>query len=295
MDIRILRYFLALAEEQTISGAAAKLHTTQPSLSRQLAELENEVGCQLFLRGSRRITLTEEGVFLRKRAQEIVALLEKTESDFASFGSLTEGDIWIGAGESDAMRYLGRAITRVRQEYPNLRFHVRSGNSADLAERLEQGLFDFCLIYEPFDRKLCNFQETGYLESWGLLLPRDHPLTQKEAITREDLFTVPLIYSEHFELQNDFRNWMGSDMSRLQVAVTYNLINTPAMLVESGVGCAFTFDKLVDTSGNRNLCYRPIVGLPQVKLFLVWKKYQVFTTAARTFLRVLLEEFSDTK
>ena len=290
MDIRVLRYFLALANTETVSGAAEFLHTTQPNLSRQLSELEKELGRQLFTRGSRKITLTEEGMFLRKRAQEIVDLLDKTEQDFSSFDEIVGGDVYIGGGESHTMRTIAKTIKRMQTEYPQIRYHLLSGYAYDIMEYLDKGLLDFGVLIEPVDLTKYDHIRLPLVNTWGLLMRKDHPLAAFPSVRPEQLESAPLLCSNQMLSENGLSGWLGYDCKKLNIVATFNLINTPSLLVEEGVGCAFSFEHLMNLSGDSNLCFRPLSPRLTANSHVVWKKYQIFSKPAKKFLEILQAE-----
>lgn len=289
MEVRVLRYFLAVARAETISGAAESVHVTQPTLSRQMMELEEELGKKLFIRGNRRITLTDEGVFLRKRAQEIVDLVDRTESDFSAPDNIISGDVYIGGGETDAMRLIARVVRRMQKDYPNIRYHLFSGNADDVTERLDKGLLDFGILIEPADIKKYDYMRLPATDTWGLLMRKDSPLAALPSIRAEHLWGLPLLCSRQSLTENELSGWLGSNAGRLEVITTYNLIYNAALMVEEGVGYALGLDKLVNTTGNSALCFRPLEPRMEAHLDIVWKKYQVFSKAAEKFLKVLQE------
>lgn len=290
MELRVLRYFLAVAREQSITAAAETLHITQPTLSKQLRELEEELGKKLFTRGNRKITLTEEGMFLRKRAQEIVELADKTEADFAAGVGSVSGDIFIGSGETGAVRYLGRTLYKMRSRYPGIRFHLFSGNGEDVSDRLDKGLIDFALFVGMTDLKKYDYLKLPYHHRWGLILRRDDPLAAHEAVTPEMLMNVPILCSRQALIQNELSGWLGRPFEELNPAGTYNLIYNAAIMVEEGLGCAVCIDKLLDTSGESAVCFRPFEPAIDAELFIAWKKYQFFSAAAGKFLEMLQQE-----
>ena len=290
MELRVLRYFLAVAREQSITAAAETLHITQPTLSKQLRELEEELGKKLFTRGNRKITLTEEGMFLRKRAQEIVELADKTEADFAAGVGSVSGDIFIGSGETGAVRYLGRTLYKMRSRYPGIRFHLFSGNGEDVSDRLDKGLIDFALFVGMTDLKKYDYLKLPYSHRWGLILRRDDPLAAHEAVTPEMLMNVPILCSRQALIQNELSGWLGRPFEELNPAGTYNLIYNAAIMVEEGLGCAVCIDKLLDTSGESAVCFRPFEPAIDAELFIAWKKYQFFSAAAGKFLEMLQQE-----
>ena len=258
MELRVLRYFLAVAREQSITAAAETLHITQPTLSKQLRELEEELGKKLFTRGNRKITLTEEGMFLRKRAQEIVELADKTEANFAAGVGSVSGNIFIGSGETGAVRYLGRTLYKMRSRYPGIRFHLFSGNGEDVSDRLDKGLIDFALFVGMTDLKKYDYLKLPYHHRWGLILRKDDPLAAHEAVTPEMLMNVPILCSRQALIQNELSGWLGRPFDELNLAGTYNLIYNAAIMVEEGLGCAVCIDKLLDTSGDSAVCFRRI-------------------------------------
>ncbi len=293
MELRVLRYFLAVAREQNITAAAESLHITQPTLSKQLMDLEEELGKKLFIRGNRKITLTEAGMFLRKRAQEMVDLADKTEAAFREEGMLAGGDVYIGGGETEAMRYVAKALGRLQESCPNIRFHLFSGNGEDVTERLDKGLIDFGLFVGAADLKKYDYLKLPYLDTWGLLVRKDHPLAERESIRPQDVAGVPLLCSRQALIQNELSGWLGYPLEKLTVVGTYNLIYNASIMVEEGIGCALCIDRLVNTTGDSDLCFRPFQPGISANLVVAWKKYQVFSKAAEKFLQALQKEISE--
>lgn len=293
MELRVLRYFLAVAREETISGAAESVHVTQPTLSRQMMDLEEELGKTLFLRGKRRITLTEEGMFLRKRAQEIVSLVEKTESEFSVAEKDISGDVWIGGGETDAMRLIARAVQGVQAAHPHIAYHLFSGNAEDVAERLDRGLVDFGILIEPANLTKYDFIKLPMTDTWGVLMRKDSPLAAKKTIRPDDLLGLPLLCSSQPLVKNEFSGWMGEAHDKLHIVTTYNLLYNASLLVEEGMGYALCLDKIIRTSGDSPLCFRPLEPRLEVGLDIVWKKHQIFSRAAAKFLEYLQKELEN--
>lgn len=291
MDIRVLRYFLAVTREESISGAAESLHMTQPTLSRQLMDLEEEIGKKLLIRGNRRITLTEEGLLLRKRATEILDLVEKTEAELTAPDEVVSGDVYIGGGETDAMRLIARIATDLQKSCPNIRYHLYSGNADDVTERLDKGLLDFGILIEPADMKKYDYIRIPAVDTWGLLIPKDCPLASHATIQAEDILSLPIITSRQTMVGNALSGWLGKDFEKLNIVATYNLVYNAALLVEEGLGYVLTLDKLVNTSENSSLCFRPLKPKMEAHLDIVWKKYQVFSGAADRFLSRVQEAF----
>lgn len=290
MDIRVLRYFLAIAREESISGAAQALHMTQPPLSRAMSDLEEEIGKQLFIRGNRKVILTEDGLLLRKRAAEIIDLVEKTENELSSTGQEhISGDIYIGSGETDAMRMIARIATSLQKHYPDIKYHLYSGNADDVAERLDKGLLDFGIMIEPADIKKYDYIPLPARDSWGLLMRKDSPLASLDAISPENLTAIPLLTSRQSSVSNGLSGWMKRDLDQLHIVATYNLIYNASLMVEEGLGYALCLDKLINTAGNSNLVFKPLSPPLKVGLNVVWKKYQFFTKASEKFLHCLQE------
>lgn len=290
MDLRVLRYFLAVAREESISGAAEYLHLSQPTLSRQLMDLEQELGKSLFIRGSRKITLTEHGVLLRKRASEILELVEKTTGELTAEEEAVAGDIYIGGGESNALRQLAITARRFREANPHVLFHLFSGNAVDVGNRLDKGLLDFGIMMGAQDLKKYDCVRLHGADVWGVLMPSEHPLSKKDAIRPEELWDIPLLMSQQTMQTNRFSQWFQRDYEALNIVATYNLIFNASLMVEAGLGCALTYEGLVNTSG-RKLCFRPIAPRLEDELYLVWKKFQVFSRAAERFLTAVRQDY----
>jgi DNA-binding transcriptional LysR family regulator len=287
MEFRVLQYFLAVAREETILGAAESLHLSQPTLSRQLKELEDELGKQLMIRGNRKITLTEEGMLLRRRAQEIVELTAKTESELRSSDDCISGDIHIGGGETEIMRIIARTAKSLQMSHPQIRIHLFSGNADDVTERLDKGLLDFGLLIEPADISRYDFIRLPASDVWGILTRKDNPLAEHHAIKPEYLFGLPLIGSSRSMVRNELSGWLGGEYDRLNIVATYNLIFNAAILVEEGVGSAFSIDKLVKIPEDSQLCFRPLEPRLEARINVVWKKHHIFSKAVEKFLDMI--------
>ena len=290
MELRVLRYFLAVAREESISSAAAYRHLTQPTLSRQLMDLEIELGKKLFIRGGRKVTLTEDGIFLRKRANEIIELVDKTQSEFQDSDQSISGDVYIGGGESDAMRLVAHTARTLQSVHPNIHFHLFSGNAEDVGERLEKGLLDFGILVEPGNLKKYDYIKLPVTDVWGVLMRKDSLLACKNCIHPKDLWDQPLMLSRQSIGKDSLSNWFKRDYSTLNIIATYNLIFNATLMVDEGLGYAIGLDKLVNTSGSSNLCFRPLEPKLEVNLYVVWKKHQAFSRAAERFLAVLEEQ-----
>lgn len=288
MELRVLRYFLEAAREGNITHAAERLHISQPTLSKQLKELEGELGKKLFIRGNYNVRLTDEGMLLRKRAEDILEMVDKTEEEFKALGEITGGDIRIGCAESEGIRHLAQRIKAVQAQYPRIRVHLYSGDRSDLAERLEQGLLDFAVLVESSDLSKYNYLPLPGADTWGVILRKDHPLAEREAVVPEDLLDVPLICPRQ-GLQKELSDWFQEKVDRLNIVATCNLAYNGGVLTREGLGCLLSFDKLTDTSLDSSLCFRPLMPPLYSKLFFSWKKYAVFSPAAE----VLLSEMKD--
>lgn len=288
MEIRVLRYFLAVARKGSITAAANYLHLTQPTLSRQLKDLEEELGQTLLIRKSHRVTLTPEGMLLRKRAEEIIAMVDKTQSEFVSLGNTVSGNVYIGGGETRVMKEIATVIRDIQTAFPAIHFHLYSGNAEDVTERLDKGLLDFGVLIQPADLSRYQSLQLKGKDQWGVLMPKDSPLAAKKAIKKEDLLDLPLICSRQAIRRhingNAFSHWFGEDFEQLNIVSTFNLIYNAALLVEAGAGYAISLDGLTDTSRDSALCFRPLSPRLESRLAIVWKKDQVFSPAAQLFL-----------
>ena len=291
MELRVLQYFLAVAREQTIVGAAEFLHLSQPTLSRQLKDLEEELGKQLFIRGNRKITLTEEGMILRKRAEEIFELIKKTEKEITLSDEVITGDIYIGAGETDAIRYIAKAAYRLQQTYPQILFHMSSGDSADVIDRLDKGLIDFGVLFDPVDLSQYNHLRIPTMDVWGVLMRKDSTLAEKEFICPEDLWDKPIILSRQHKDSCDLSIWFEKNFSDLNIVSTYSLLYNSSIMVDEGIGYALCLDGIINTNCHNNLCFKPLYPKLEIGLSVVWKKYQVFTKAAEKFLAEMQSNF----
>lgn len=289
MEFRVLQYFLAVTREQSISGAAESLHLSQPTLSRQLRDMEEELGKQLFIRSNRKITLTEEGMILRKRAEEITELVKKTQDEITLSNENIAGDISIGAGETDGVRYLTKAAKSLRAEYPLVRFHIISGDKTAVLEELDRGLIDFALLFGEIDTSKYDCLELSSTDTYGVMMRKDDPLAEKDVITPEDLRNKPLIVSRQLVRDSKLQFLLGIEGEKLNVAATYNLLFNGSIMVDEGMGYAICFDKIINTSGRSNLCFKPLSRLLELNMSLAWKKYQVFTKAAEKFLLKMQE------
>ena len=292
MEIRVLKYFLAVAQEESISKAAERLHITQPTLSRQLMDLEKELKTKLLIRGKRnkKVTLTDDGKLLKSRAQEIVDLANKTEAEFVFDDKNITGDIFIGGGETDAMRVVAKAINKMSVNYPSIKYHLYSGNGEDVKEKLNKILLDFGLFIEPVDKKEYEFINLSQKDVWGILMKKNSPLSKKECIEPQDLKDLPIFTSRQFLVKNLISGWLGYDFDSLNIVGTYNLLYNASIMVDEGVGYALCIDKLINLTGNTNLCFRPLKPTLGVGILIAWKKNQPLSKCAKIFLQYLQKE-----
>ncbi len=286
MELRVLEYFLAVAREQSISAAADFLHLTQPTLSRQLKDLEEEFGKQLFIRGNRKVTLTEDGVYFRKKAEEIVTLAQRTEAEMKNTDQGIVGDIYIGAGETEAVGNLVSVAHELQKQFSGIHFHITSGDTADLTDRLDKGLFDFCLLLGEIDQSKYDYLSLPYTDTWGILMRKDSPLAEKEEIKAHDLWDKPLIFSRQMLNVSQFMRWFEKSASELNIIATYNLAFNASIMAREHMGYVLTLDKLINTEGT-DLCFRPLAPKQTVGMTLVWKKYQPQSKAAEKFIDAL--------
>ena len=287
MELKDLEYFLAIAREESITGASRALHLSQPALTRQLKLLEEELGTQLVIRGSRRIRLTEDGMLLRRRAQEILRLTERTCKEIKNSGDSLSGDIYICAGETRGLRFLTAAARHLREQHPELRFHISSGDSNDVVEELEKGLVDFGLLFDPIDRTKYNAVPLPYEDSWGVLMRKDSELAAKASIQAEDLPGKPLIVPRRGDGLYSAESLLGRDLTELEIAGTYSLLFNASLMVADGIGYALCLDRILNLSGESELCFRPFSPARKASMNVVWKRYQVMSRAAETFLAEL--------
>ncbi|MCD7728903.1 MAG: LysR family transcriptional regulator [Clostridia bacterium] len=286
MELRELKYFLTIAHEGSISKAADVLYITQPSLSRQMQNLEKEIGKQLFVRGNKKITLTETGELLQKRAEEMLSLYDKTQAEIAAPCESVYGDIYIGGGESYAISAVAKAAKKLLGYSNSVRFHFYSGDTMEVAEKLDKGLIDFAVLVEPADLSKYNYLRLPQKDTWGVLMRKDSPLAAKDYITPKDLQGLPLIRSKHAINQNELSDWFKQD-GEYNIVATYNLLYNASLLVKEGIGYAVGLDGIINTTGDSMLTFRPLMPRLESTLAVAWKKNQVFSKAAEKFLEVL--------
>ena len=289
MEIRTLRYFIAVVKAQNIIGAAKMLHITQPTLSRQLMDMEEELGCKLFHRSNRTITLTPEGLFLYKRAEEIISLVDKTADQFNKPDEIISGKITIGCAESETMRCLAQTMKEMQSKYPQVQFQLISGNIEDISDKIDSGVFDFGVFCDTVDNKKYNYLRLPEEDRWGVLMLKNAPLAKFSTIRPHMLWNVPLICSAEISSgstlsNNKLAGWIEKDLSDLNITATYNLLYNASILVEEGLGYAICFDRLLNLNGESKLCFRPLAPKLTSTIYFIWKKNQLFTKQATLFL-----------
>ncbi|MDO4288578.1 MAG: LysR family transcriptional regulator [Eubacterium sp.] len=285
MELRVLQYFLTVVREENISRAAEVLHITQPTLSRQIAQLEEELGAKLFVRG-RHLTLTDAGIMLKRRAEEMDALVTKIEREFENEKDLG-GVISIGSGGLSASYKLPEAMAAFREKYPRVQFQFYTNSAEYVKERLDQGLLDFGLLLEPVDVTRYEYLRMNKTEKWGLLLQTDHPLACKDYIEARDLLGIPLITTDRSSLQKELENWLGFTFSELDIFATYNIVTNVAMVVDCGLAAALTIEGAVNLFQNDRLVFKPLYPAMTMTSVLAWKKFQPYFGAAARFLELL--------
>lgn len=289
MEIRVLRYFLEIAREENMTRASERLHVSQPTLSKQMKDLEEELGKKLFRRGSASIHLTDEGMLLRKRAEDILSMVDKTTDEFRAMNEITGGDVYIGCAESHQIRYLAEIIRKFRERYPLLKYHILSGDTVQVAERLDRGLLDFAVIVEPPNLQKYNYIELPVADTWGVVMRKDCPLAKIQSVTVDDLIGYDLISSPQ-SLEADFPRWCGEKLDELNITGTVNLFYNGTVFVKAGNCLLLTFDRLADTGNESELCFRPLTPTLESKMFIIWKRYQVFSPIAE----LLIDEIRNT-
>jgi len=290
MEIRVLRYFLEVAREESITKAAQYLHISQPTLSKQLKDLESELGKKLFVRSNYSIKLTDEGMLLRKRTEDILQMVDKTTDEFKALDEIAGGDIQLGCAESYLIKYIAQALKEFKKTYSRVHFHITSGNTEQVAEILDRGLLDFAVIVEPPNLSRYNYMEIPGVDTWGLVVRKDHPLAKKKHITADDLIGLDLICSDQ-SMKADIPRWCGEKIDLLHHMGSTNLSYNGSVCVQEGLGCQLTFDHLTATGFGSDLVFRPLYPKLENKMYVIWKKYQIFTPVAQKFLELLQRKF----
>ncbi|MCM1233086.1 MAG: LysR family transcriptional regulator [Ruminococcus flavefaciens] len=289
MDIRLLEYFLAVAKYGNITRASEQLHVTQPTISRQLMELEEQVGSSLMTRGKRQVTLTEAGVLFQQRAEEIVSLMEKTMRDITDQEDLLGGTVTIGCVETCVSRMLPKVLGGFSSRYPKVKYELYSADGDDIREKLDRGDLDFGILVEPVEAAKYDFIRLPYWETWGVVMRRDDPLAQKAAIERDDLLSIPLCMPRREIVQDHIAGWFGVDRSQLNVFAGHNLLNNAALLAEAGLCYVVCVGGSFEIRGGENLCFVPLSPAQTTGHVLAWKKNRVFHSAANRFREYVRE------
>ncbi len=292
MEIRTLRYFLAVAREENMTRAAEILHVTQPTLSKQLKALELELGKKLFTRHSFRISLTDEGVLLRKRAEDLVSMADKIEKEFISLDDITGGELYLGMAESHQIKYLARVIRDFKKQYPNLHYHITSGDTEQIADKLDKGLLDFLVLAELPDSRKYEYISFPEKDVWGVVMRTDDPLAERDSISVEDLIGLPLFCSDQ-AWEADIKTWAKSHFSQLNLEGSFRLSYNGSVFAREGLGYLLTFDHLIDVSIDSGLVFVPLSPALKSSLYLAWNRYQAFTPIAERFLQKLKTSFAE--
>lgn len=289
MELRVLKYFLTVADEGNITRAADILHVTQPTLSRQLMELEDELGTVLLIRGKRSVTLTDEGFLFKQQAEMIVELSDKLEHTFKDQKDVICGTIKIGATEAVGGRTLAAYMKKFREKYPDVQFDLYNGMADNIKEMIEHGLLDLGLVMEPVDTAKFEYVRLSQKETWGILLRKDHELAEKETITLEDIKHYPLVMPGREKAKNQLFHWMQCEEKHLNIPAYYNILSNAALLVEAGIGCAICLDGALSIHADPNLCFRRILPEYTTRSVILWKKNHLFSPAASLFLQTIQE------
>ena len=290
MELRTMRYFLAVAREENMTRAAEFLHVTQPTLSKSLKSLEDELGKKLFVRHSFHIELTEEGVLLRKRAEDLVSMADKIQTEFLSLDDVLGGEIYLGLAESYQIRYLAAEIKALKNTFPDLRYHITCVDTEQVTEKLDRGVIDFAVLAEEPNAEKYHYLTFPKADVWGVVMPKDCPLAGKQSISADDLTGLPLFCSEQ-GWSKDIAKWCGNKIDTLHLEGSFRLSYNGSLFVKEGLGYLLTFEHLIDTSPDSGLTFRPLTPRLETKLYFIWKKYQIFTPIAEKMLEKLKEQF----
>lgn len=290
MDFRVLNYFLTVAQEKTISKAAESLHLSQPTLSKQLKELEEELGVQLFTRGNREITLTEDGQYLVNRGKEILSLVDTTITNLSSKEAIS-GELVIGGGETKAMQFIAENIRLLSKEHPDLKIRLYSGNADDVSEKMNKGIIDFGIVIDPVEKKKYDYLRLPRTDYWGLLVHKNHPIAKKKVILPKDLKSLSLFVSNQSLVDDQIGEWLGVNLDSLQIIGTYNLLYNASIMVQEGVGCALCIDGIINTQGT-DLCFIPLKPDLEAGLNIIWKKNSLLSKAASAFLSFIQQSIT---
>lgn len=285
MELRTLRYFLAAAQEENMTKAAEILHVTQPTLSRQIMDLERELGVTLMLRGKNGLTLTDDGRFFRQRAQEIIELTDRLEKDIAGQKKDISGMVVIGASEVGGSQTLAKLIKEFSEKYPSVQFTLYNETVDNIKDRLDKGLVDIGLLLEPIDVTKYDYVRLDRQDTWGLLLRDDHPLAERGSLTAEDVVSCPLLLPLRENIRAEILHWLGRDEDELRIPLFYTLLSNAALMVAEGLGCAFCMDGALAIRSDPHLRFIPLEPRRMTHSVLVWRKNNLFSPAASLFIQ----------
>ncbi len=285
MELRTLRYFLTAAQELNITKAADILHVTQPTLSRQLMDLERELGVTLLLRGKKGLALTDDGMFFRQRAEEIVELTDRLEKAFVEKNAEVSGMITLGATEAVGSRLFAKLVKHFSDKYPAVQFQLYNEMADYIRDRLDKGLIDVGLLLEPVDTSKYDFVRLSQKETWGVLMREDHPLAGKEFIMPDEIVEYPLILPIREQPRAEILNWLNKEESELKIPLSYTLLSNAVLLVEEGLGCAFCLDGALAIHSSPHLRFLPIYPEHTTRSVVVWKKNHLFSPATSLFIQ----------
>lgn len=291
MDFRVLNYFLTVAREKTISKAAESLHISQPTLSKQLIDLEEELGVQLFIRGNREIILTEDGQYLVNRGKEILSLVNTTTANLSS-KEIISGELVIGGGETRAMQFIAKCLSSLSKEYPEMKINLYSGNADDVIEKLDKGILEFGIVIDPVEKKKYDYLKLPKTDKWGILFRKDHPYAKQRTIKPDDLKSLSLFVSSQTLVDDQIGEWLGENLDSTQIIGTYNLLYNASIMVEEGIGCALCIDGIINTKGT-DLKFIPLEPDLIASLNIIWKKDYIPSKAASTFLKAIKKSLAE--
>jgi DNA-binding transcriptional LysR family regulator len=292
MEIRVLNYFLTIAREQSFSKAAQILNVTQPTLSRQIKELEDEYHITLFDRTTRTLSLTEEGLLFKEQAKQIIRLVEKMEAQLRKQEVEIAGEIHIGCSESKCNRIVMKAIARAQKAYPHIKFRITSGNAQYVTEMLDQGLLDLGIVVDPANMSKYDYIRLPDYDTRGVLMRKDSDLAKLDAVSPSDLIDKPVIISSQEMVKNEIAGWLGGNQRALNVVATFNLFYNAKLMAEERVGYVLTLDSLYHESEDSILCFKPLKPKLTIRSNVIWKKYKLFPKAVEVFLEMLNQEIS---
>ena len=289
MEIKSLRYFLAIAREENMTKAADILHVTQPTLSKTLKSLEDELGKKLFTRHSFSISLTDEGMLLRDRAEDLIAMADRIEQEFITLDDITGGDIYFGLAESYQIRYLAKEIRKLKKRYPGFTYHITSGDTEQVTEKLDKGLLDFAVLCEKPNTAKYDYVKFPEADIWGAVMPADHPLAAKKSVKVKDLIGQPLFCSEQ-SWNNEIKAWAKDRFNEFKLEGSFRLSYNGSVFARENLGILLTFKNLINTEGT-DMVFRPLSPELKSELYLIWNRYQTFTPIAEKFLEQIKKAF----